>query len=33
LKIDSFQTSEATTYEQAVGRKYTDRKNARMILT
>ena len=28
LKIDIFQTSDATTYEQAVGRKNTDRKNA-----
>ena len=27
LKIDSFQTSDATTYEHAVGRKNTDRKN------
>ena len=33
LKIDSFQTSEATTYEHAVGRKKTDRKNARMNVT
>ena len=29
LKIDSFQISAATTYEQAAGRKNTDRKNAR----
>lgn len=28
LKIDSFQITAATTYEQAVGRKNTDRKNA-----
>ena len=28
-KIDIFQISDATTYEQAVGRKNTDRKNAR----
>ena len=33
LKIDSFQISEATTYEHAVGRKNTDRKNARAIFT
>src|SRR5690349_11054006 len=33
LKIDSFQISEATTYEQAVGRKNTERKNARAIFT
>src|SRR6476620_7041407 len=30
LKIDIFQTRAATTYEQAVGRKNTDRKNACM---
>ncbi len=29
LKSDSFQISAATTYEQAVGRKKTDRKNVR----
>ena len=29
LKIDSFQISEATTYEHAVGRKNTERKKAR----
>ncbi len=28
LKIDSFQISAATTYEHAVGRKKTERKNA-----
>ena len=30
LKIDIFQISEAATYEHAVGRKNTDRKNACM---
>src|SRR5882757_162726 len=29
LKIDIFQISAATTYEHAVGRKKTERKNAR----
>src|SRR4051794_32170067 len=33
LKIDNFQISDATTYEQAVSRKNTERKNARAILT
>lgn len=30
LKMDIFQISAAATYETAVGRKNTDRKNARM---
>ena len=30
-KIDIFQISAATTYEQAVGRKYTERKNPRRM--
>jgi hypothetical protein len=33
LKIDSRQISDATTYEAAVGRKNTDRKNARATFT
>ena len=33
LKIDNRQISDATTYEHAVGRKNTDRKNARAIFT
>src|SRR5258708_20774005 len=32
LKMDSLHTSEATTYEQAVGRKNTERKKVRRIL-
>src|SRR5689334_1449643 len=33
LKIDNRQITQATTYEQAVGRKKTDRKKARAIFT